>query len=328
MNRHSIFGRGKGVHIDWTKKDSPAAKRRLALLNRLAEMRRTNPAFDAPAAPVRWLELGDPEKIIAFERTDKQGNGFRFVGNLSNGETRAGELVLPPWGFKITSLRGTEAKQGSDPSDTSVKLEVVSSDSVNLLEGDNWDLLNGYDGWYGPPNYHRGIKNGTLKVGKSYVVSCLIRPHAKDARVGINDYGTGLSMTTWSKDWKKADGVSAVGSSLGAWRRVYSKPWTMPAWGASTQIFLKGNPEPDMVRDVRLTPAEAELRVTAAAPRPIRQVRVLDANGVTVADTGVMSGATTFTTNFTVAARGKYRVLAVAADGDLAWREVGGDADD
>lgn len=289
----------------------------------LAEMRRTNPAFDAPCAPVKWLKIGDSEKIIAFERTDKRGRGFRFVGNLSGEKAVADKLELPAWGFTVTELPGEVIKRGSEPGETDVMLEVISSDSVNLLDEPNWNLMNGYSGWYSPPNYHRSIKAGVLKAGKAYVVSCLIRPHAKDARAGINGYGTGLQMTTWSKDWKSADGVSAVGSSLGEWKRVYSQPWVHPKWGALTQIFLKGNPEPDMIRDVRVTPAECELQVTASSPKNIRQVRVLDINGATVADTGVMAGTECFSTNFTVAARGQYRVLAVDSEGDLAWKDVG-----
>lgn len=323
VRSHSNPGRGDCC-IDWTRKDSPVAQKRRALLKRLGDLRRTNPAFDAPYVPVKWLEVGDPERIIAFERKDRRGNGICFIGNLSGKkvevEKRGGDgelrkMVLAPWEFKIKELKERMKKFGSDPTETAVKLEVVSADSVNLIPQ--------FDNWSAPPNFYRYLPNGTLKPGGTYVVSCLIRPHAKDARVGQKDYGTGVNLTVWSKDWKRAEGIAAMGCGLGDWTRVYSEPWTVPAWGEIAGVFLKGNPEPDMVRDLRITPAAAELRVTATAPRPIRQVRVLDTNGATVADTGVMPGSENFSTNFTVAARGRYRVLAVDADGDIAWKDIG-----
>ena len=65
--KHSMFGR---TPFDWSELETPVARRRLVLVKRLAELRRTRPALTAANGRdgLTWLDTGAPDAVTAFAR--------------------------------------------------------------------------------------------------------------------------------------------------------------------------------------------------------------------------------------------------------------------
>ena len=116
--RHSFFcNRFHGGYfgIDWSRADDEVAKRRMELLCRLVELKRSERAlFDGK---VEWNDTEIPEKICSFSRI-ADIEKVTFIGNfskeavecayedgkvlLSSGaETKDGRLTLAPYGYMI-----------------------------------------------------------------------------------------------------------------------------------------------------------------------------------------------------------------------------------
>lgn len=102
-NRHSFFG---PLGVDWSRADDEVARRRLAALRRLIDLRRSSKAFRRGKAI--WLDTDQPEKILALVRRLPGESDVFFVGNFTGESVTAkikdhpyGVLTLRPWGYSI-----------------------------------------------------------------------------------------------------------------------------------------------------------------------------------------------------------------------------------
>ncbi len=163
-----------------------------------------------------------------------------------------------------------------------------------------------------------------VKPGRSYILSCEIKPTAEVAVNPWNTWGLGCSLAFWTKDWKKAVSLEARGDGPEKWRRVVSKKVTIPDWIVHGQLtvgvaYSKGGGE---VRNIELTEADCELVVKASADKGIAQVKIVDENLVTLFDSGVLSGEeTTWSKRFEATPVLGYTAYVVDREGDVAFGE-------
>ena len=116
--RHSFFANrfhGGYYGVDWSRADDEAAMRRMAVVKRLVELKRSEKAlFDGA---VEWNNTEIPEKIVSFSRIADEDK-ITFIGNfsketavcaaiagemlISSGAEISGEsLTLAPYGYAI-----------------------------------------------------------------------------------------------------------------------------------------------------------------------------------------------------------------------------------
>ena len=163
-----------------------------------------------------------------------------------------------------------------------------------------------------------------VKQGRTYVLTCEIKPSADVSSSGTSRAGLGCVLTYWSKDWKQAVGMSARGDGDGVWRRVVSEKVTIPDWVHHGQLhvglaYTDGSGE---VRNIGLYEADCELVIEAKSRDGIAQVKVVDGNFSTVFDSGVLDDADTVWTGRVMADPARqYAVYAIDKNGDVAvWR--------
>jgi len=211
-----------------------------------------------------------------------------------------------------------------------IRVDVTSDPALpapNLIDGKNPDGTVGpkfFDSTVkGKANCYATFKPKTFKTGVRYVASCRIKPDKDVLSLKSNSSGLGFSMSFVRPGWKLTTMHARGGYPMpDAWNTVYSEPATMPE--GTTDWFREvgfryNNKGTGWVDDLRVTVADATLSVRVTGPRPIRQVKVVNAAGEKMFDTGILTGdAKTFEKKLVVNAAGTYTAMAVDDEGDVA----------
>ncbi|HOE60136.1 MAG TPA: hypothetical protein P5125_06105 [Kiritimatiellia bacterium] len=168
----------------------------------------------------------------------------------------------------------------------------------------------------------RSIPTSVVKPGRTYILSCEIKPSSKVNTHTFSNGGSGLGcgLTYWSEDWKRAVSLCAYTDGPDRWFRTYSQPVTMPDWIIHGQmtVGLAYSGGSGYVDNIELVEAYSELTICAESQAAIRQVKVVDHNFRTVYDSGVLNnGAKTWTHRLQIEAAYKYAVFAVDAVGNV-----------
>ena len=233
----------------------------------------------------------------------------------------------------------------------------VSRDAApeNLLAGKNFDFAMGLAGWM---NKHtnevscveaegrgmalfcaaaanraagkvftafRYVKFDPAWKGRTFIVSCGIRPSAEVSAKALPDSASGLGckVTFWSGDWKRSMSVGCMAEGPERWRRISSRPFEFPEWaeymGVSAGLeYSKGS---GFVDDIALEEAISAIDVTVASDAPIRQVKVAGDDGRILFDSGLIDGGTNWTRRVPIGSCRRVKVYAVDAGGDVAVAE-------
>ena len=216
----------------------------------------------------------------------------------------------------------------------------------NVLAGENVDFKNGLDGWqnrhsnevycveeagHGLALHCPGVKKlvnryvgiGRFEKGKSYVVSCDIKP-SKEISTASGEKGTsglGCSLSFWDRDWKRCECVSCRDEGPEKWFRISSRPITVPEWAARANVtvgvqYSKGH---GLVDNIEVVKVGAGIDVSVKSDgATIRQVKAVDELGNVVFDTGLIDGGKSWSRRLPVESALDVKVYAVDADGDLA----------
>ena len=222
--------------------------------------------------------------------------------------------------------------------------------SSNLLDRMNVDFEKGISGWrntcsneiYCVEEDGRGkavfcpgekkalnkpVRIGILKKGRSYILSCDIKPSPKvtTARVGEGIGGLGCSFTVWSADWKQAKAINCRSAGPEKWFRISSKPVEIPEWAthANLNVGVNYSPGHGLVDNIELVEAGGGIDVSVKSDgAPIRQVKVVDERGGTVFDSGLIDGGKSWSRHIPVESALRFKVYAVDVSGDVRVGEM------
>lgn len=223
--------------------------------------------------------------------------------------------------------------------------------SSNLLSRMNADFEKGLSGWrntcsneiYCVDETGRGkaafcpgekkslnkpVRIGIVEKGRSYILSCDIKPSPKvtTARVGEGIGGLGCSFTVWSHDWKRSKAIHCRSAGPQKWFRISSKPVAIPEWAvhANINVGVQYSPGHGLVDNIELVEAGDGIDVSVKSDAaPIRQVKVADEHGRTVFDSGVIDGGKSWSRRLPVESALRLKVYAVDSSGDVAISERG-----
>lgn len=228
----------------------------------------------------------------------------------------------------------------------------VSADfpEKNLLEGENVDFEQGLAGWSNRysnevycvespghgfaircpgdrklVNRHVGMKR--FRKGKSYILSCDIKPSREISTIRGRDGKSGLGCTIsfWDKEGKRRELVSCRAEGPQRWFRISSSPITVPTWAVRGNLtvgvqYSKGH---GLVDNIALVEAGSELNVSVKSDSAVvRQLKIVDENRNTVYDSGLMDGGLAWSGRIPVEPMHRFTVYAVDADGDVAVSEL------
>ena len=230
----------------------------------------------------------------------------------------------------VRMLIGLALALGGVVADAGIRLEVTSDPKLpapNLIDGKNPDGTTGpkfYDATVkGKANCYATFKPKTFKPGVRYVASCRIKPDKDVISLKTNSSGLGFEMSFVRPGWKLVTMSARGGFPMpDEWNTIYSDPATMPTnttdWFRDVG-FRNNSKGTGWVDDLRVTVADATLKVKLSGERPIRQVKIVNEAGEKAFDSGVLTGsAKTFEKSVVVNAAGTYTVMAVDDDGDVA----------
>ena len=232
-----------------------------------------------------------------------------------------------------------------------IRIQMTSDVSDgNVLEGENVDFEDGLSGWANRHsnevycvespghglaircpadrklvNRYVGIKR--FCKGKSYVLSCDVKPSREISTVRGRDgkSGLGCSISFWDKKGGKRELVACRAEGPDRWFRIFSRPITVPMWAARANLtvgvmYSKGY---GLVDNIALVEAGGELNVSVKSNDAVlRQIKIVDESGNTVFDSGLMEGVMSWSKRVPVEPMHKYTVYAVDADGDVAMSEL------
>lgn len=171
----------------------------------------------------------------------------------------------------------------------------------------------------------RYVKFDPAWKGRTFILSCDIRPSAKVSSGALPDSASGLGckVTFWSGDWKRSMGVGCMAEGSERWQRICSRPFEFPEWaeymGVSAGLeYSKGA---GFVDDIALEEAISAIDVAVASDAPIRQVKVAGDGGRILFDSGLIDGGTNWTRHIPIGSCRRVKVYAVDAGGDVAVAE-------
>ena len=233
----------------------------------------------------------------------------------------------------------------------------VSRDAApeNLLAGKNFDFENGLAGWM---NRHinevscveaegrgmalfctasadktagqvftafRYVKFDPAWKGRTFILSCDIRPSAEVSSRAIPDSASGLGckVTFWSGDWKRSMSVGCMADGPERWQKICSRPFEFPEWAAYMGVSagLEYSKGAGFVDDIALEEAISAIDVAVESDAPIRQVKVAGDDGRILFDSGLIDGGTSWTRRIPIGSCRRVKVYAVDAGGDVAVAE-------
>ena len=186
--------------------------------------------------------------------------------------------------------------------------------SSNLLAKMNVDFEKGLAGWHNrhsnevycvestgrgkalfcpgeKKTLNKPIGIGILEKGRSYILSCDIKPSSKvtTAKVGEGAGGLGCSFSVWSSDWKQVRSIECRSAGPDKWFRISSKSVEIPEWAvhANLNVGIQYSPGQGLVDNIELVEAGGVIDISVKSDgAPIRQVKVVDERGKVVLDLG------------------------------------------
>lgn len=230
-----------------------------------------------------------------------------------------------------------------------IRLSSDVSDG-NVLEGENVDFEDGLAGWTNRHsnevycvespghgwaircpadrkfvNRHIGMKR--FCKGKSYILSCDVKPSREISTIRGRDGKSGLGCTIsfWDKKGEMCELVACRAEGPDRWFRISSRPITVPAWAARANLtvgvqYSKGH---GLVDNIALVETGGGLNVSVKSDgAAVRQVKVVDESGSTLYDSGLVEGGRFWSRRVPVEPMHRYIVYAVDADGDVAMSEL------
>lgn len=231
-----------------------------------------------------------------------------------------------------------------------LSVSVVGGASSNLLARMNADFEEGLAGWHNrhsnevycvaspgrgkvlfcpgeKKTLNKPVRIGILEKGRSYILSCDIKPSSKvtTAKVAEGAGGLGCSFSVWSSDWKRARTIGCRSAGPDRWFRISSMPVEIPEWAvhASLNIGVQYSPGQGLVDNIELVEAGGEIDVSVKSDgAPIRQVKVVDERGGLVFDTGIFDGGKSWSRRLSVESALRFKVYAVDSCGDVAIGEM------
>ena len=173
---------------------------------------------------------------------------------------------------------------------------------------------------------NKPIQVGMLKKGRSYILSCDIKPSGKvtTAKMGEGAGGLGCSLTVWSADWKRARAIGCRSSGPDRWFRISSSPVEIPEWAvhANLNVGIMYSPGQGFVDNIELIEAGGGIDVSVESDgAPIRQVKVVDERGKIMFDSGLIDGGKSWSRHIPTGTALSVKVYAVDADGDTSVSE-------
>ena len=244
------------------------------------------------------------------------------------------------------------------PAMTVAGIEVSVSRNVvpeNLFIGKNFDFENGLAGWM---NKHtnevscveaegrgkalfcaagtgksagqvftlfRYVKFDPAWKGRTFILSCDIKPSAKVSSEAMPDSASGLGckVTFWSGDWKRGVSVGCMAEGPERWQRICSRPFEFPEWAAYMGVsagleYSKGS---GFVDDIALEEAISAIDVAVESDASIRQVKVVGDDGRILFDSGIVDGGATWTRRIPIGSCRRVKAYAVSANGKVAVAE-------
>lgn len=233
----------------------------------------------------------------------------------------------------------------------------LSRDAVseNLFAGKNFDFGNGLAGWMNKRTNDvscvevegrsrvlfcaasadksagqvftafRYVKFDPAWKGRTFILSCDIKPSAEVSAMALPDSASGLGckVSFWSKDWKRSIGVGCMAEGPERWQRICSRPFEFPEWAAYMGIsagleYSKGS---GFVDDIALEEAISAIDVAVESDAPVRQVKVAGDAGRILFDSGIVNGGSRWKQRIPIGSCSRVKVYAVDANGKVAVAE-------
>lgn len=171
----------------------------------------------------------------------------------------------------------------------------------------------------------RYVKFDPAWKGRTFILSCDIKPSAKVSSMELPDSASGLGckVSFWSKDWKRSIGVGCMADGPERWQRICSRPFEFPAWAAYMGVsagleYSKGS---GFVDDIALEEAISAIDVAVESDAPIRQVKVAGDAGQILFDSGILDGGARWNQCIPIGSCRCVKVYAVDANGKVAVAE-------
>ena len=227
--------------------------------------------------------------------------------------------------------------------------------SENLFAGKNFDFEKGLAGWMNKRTYDvscvevegrsrvlfcaasadksagqvftafRYVKFDPAWKGRTFILSCDIKPSAEVSAMALPDSASGLGckVSFWSKDWKRSIGVGCMAEGPERWQRICSRPFEFPEWAAymGVSVGLEYSKGSGFVDDIALEEAISAIDVAVKSNAPIRQVKVAGDAGRILFDSGILDGGARWTQRIPIGSCRRVKVYAVDANGKVAVAE-------
>ena len=224
--------------------------------------------------------------------------------------------------------------------------------SENLFAGKNFDFGNGLAGWMNKRTNDvscvevegrsrvlfcaasadksagqvftafRYVKFDPAWKGRTFILSCDIKPSAEVSAMALPDSASGLGckVSFWSGDWKRVMSVGCMAEGPEKWQRICSRPFEFPEWAAYMGIsagleYSKGS---GFVDDIALEEAISAIDVVVESDAPVRQVKVAGDAGRILFDSGIVNGGSRWKQRIPIGSCSRVKVYAVDANGNVA----------
>lgn len=165
-----------------------------------------------------------------------------------------------------------------------------------------------------------GISPEIIEVGKSYILSCMIKPDKQVTTANSGPSGLGCSLTFWKAGYKSAVTWMAIGSGAEKWQKVVSKPVMATEDLSVGQLTaaLRYTPGTGLIDDILFAEAYAKIAVRVTSKIEIRQIKITNDLNKTIFDTGILeTPVKTFDKELEVETLYTYTIMVVANDGDV-----------
>ena len=171
----------------------------------------------------------------------------------------------------------------------------------------------------------RYVKFDPAWKGRTFILSCDIKPSAEVSAMALPDSASGLGckVSFWSGDWKRVMSVGCMAEGPEKWQRICSRPFEFPEWAAYMGIsagleYSKGS---GFVDDIALEEAISAIDVVVESDAPVRQVKVAGDAGRILFDSGIVNGGSRWKQRIPIGSCSRVKVYAVDANGKVAVAE-------
>ena len=179
---------------------------------------------------------------------------------------------------------------------------------------------------------NRYVKVNPTWKGRTYAISCDIKPSKEVSSRALSDSKSGLGCTLsfWNADWTRNEGVGCMADGPDRWFRVSSKPIMVPEWADRMNItvglsYSKGS---GFVDNVTVDESSASITTVVESGASIRQVKVVGEGGCVLFDTGVVDGGGSWTRRIPIGSSRRWKIFAVDSEGSVAVSEAANADDD